>query len=418
MAVVDAIWRLLCQMSPYLLLGFSFAALLYAFVPPVLLNRLTGRGLKSVFVASFIGAPLPLCSCSVLPTALAFRRRGASDGATASFLIATPITSVDSVVVTYAFFGWMFALYRLLSSLVVAVSVGLVSHILSSSDSVSEHKSDSCQYCGEVKEHSHGLGERMVKGVSYGFQMLPAEIGRWILLGIVVGGILTVVLPKEELVRYAGRGLLPLVVMLGVGVPLYVCSTGSVPIAAALVGGGFSVGSAIVFLLVGPATNLSAILALWRVLGRRFIVVYLLMLIATSLFVGYIYDTVFVETASVTTVQKMHSESPSLLSGLLALVLLGLLLFTHIKSSLSGKKKEEDTISTQRQKTELAVSDLKCTSCSSAVSAALRAIDGVEEVVVDLKARKVTVYHSGSVTRDSLVEAVKGAGYSVDENVS
>jgi len=410
--LITAIWLLLCQMAPYLLLGFGFAALLFTFVPPTLLNRLTGRGVRSVFVASVIGAPLPLCSCSVLPTALAFRERGASDGATASFLIATPITSVDSIAVTYAFFGWLFALFRLLASLLVALLVGLASHIASSSDEKRKRSVSPCQFCERFEEHRHTLSERVVKGLSYGLQKLPYEIGRWILLGIVLGGLLTVALPKETLVRYAGSGVLPLLVMLGVGIPLYVCSTGSVPIAAALVSGGFSAGSALVFLLVGPATNLSAILALWRVLGRRFILVYLIVLFIAAFLVGYLFDTFFAESLIPTLTQKMRAEPP-LLYKVSALALLGLLLTAHLLGGLK-KEKEEKKVIDDKMKTELLVKDLKCEACAAAVKSALLTLEGVDGVSVDLKTRLVEVYHSSPVERGRLVDAVRNAGYRVD----
>lgn len=410
---IIAVWQLLCQMAPFLLLGFAFAALLYAFVPPTLLNRLTGGGVRSVFVASVIGTPLPLCSCSVLPTALAFRERGASDGATASFLIATPITSVDSVAVTYAFFGWFFAVFRLLASLVVAILVGLVSHTSSSSNRPRKQTISPCQFCKRFEEHRHGFGERVAKGLSYGFQKLPYEIGRWILLGIVFGGLLTVVLPKETLVRYAGSGVLPLLVMLGVGIPLYVCSTGSVPIAAALVSGGFSVGSALVFLLVGPATNLSAILALWRVLGRRFILVYLLTLIITAFMVGYLFDAVFAEIAAPAITQKMRMEL-SLFDKVSALALLGLLLGAHLIGGLKKTKKEDKKHTTENMKTGLLVKDLKCEACATAIRNALLALEGVDDVSVDLKTRLVQVYHSSPIERKILIDAVRNTGYRVD----
>jgi len=421
-----AIWQLLCQMAPYLILGFAISSLLYALFPPSIIIRYTGKGIKSIFIAAFIGAPLPLCSCSVLPTALTLRQRGASAGATASFLIATPITSVDSIAVTYAFFGPLFAAYRVVASLIVSIVVGIATHIFSPPKPVNTQElQNPCQYCDLTTEHKHSLKERLSKGAVYGFFRLPSEIGRWILLGIIAGGILSFLLPKDAITRLAGSGLLPLLIMLGIGIPLYVCSTGSVPIAAALVKQGFSTGAAIVFLLVGPATNFAEIFALLRVLGKQFLIVYLISLALASLAAAYAYDIFFKFQKLVSTQHECCTDEPlSLFNQISGTALLFLLLVAQ--AIRIAKRRRESGCECAREfvhktgfsETEILVPDLKCQACATAVTLALKSIEDVEDVRVDLNTKTVYVQHKDSVKKETLLDSIKSAGYQPREKLS
>lgn len=324
----DQIWLLAARMAPYLLFGFLVSSFLYGFVPSSLLERRLGRGLGSVALATIIGAPLPLCSCSVLPVAISLRQRGASAGAVAAFLIATPITSIDSLLATYAFFGLSFTLYRLLASLFVAFLAGAVTHFLTKTCITPPSPVTSCNLCHNTNPHSHSLRERLGKGVLHGFWELPREIGKWILLGIILGGLITVLLPRE-VGRMIGGGVFGPPVLLVMGLPLYVCSTGSVPVAAGFVNSGFTLGSALVFLLVGPATNIVPLITLWRVINTRFVLGLVLSVAAGSLFTAYLLDFVAYSTISAdvsplrTTVTIYHKIA--------GLVLLGLILVVYLQ---------------------------------------------------------------------------------------
>jgi len=284
------IWFLTSRMAPYLLLGFGVSALLFAFVPPNLLERRLGKGLGSVALASVVGAPLPLCSCSVLPVALSLRQRGASAGATAAFLVATPITSVDSIFATYAFFDLSFTLYRLAASLFVAFLAGTVTHFLTRPHKPPLPPAPTCHLCSNTNPHTHTFMERLKGGFLHGFWELPQEIGGWIVLGIILGGVITSLLPQEVGRTIGGGGFGP-PVLLAIGLPLYVCSTASVPVAAGFVASGFTLGSALAFLLTGPATNIVPLLALWRVISGRFVLGLVASVAAGSLLTAYILDS-------------------------------------------------------------------------------------------------------------------------------
>ncbi|MDE5959958.1 MAG: permease, partial [Muribaculaceae bacterium] len=116
-------WAMLCEMAPYLLLGFLFAGMLHAFLPASFYNRHLGRpGFWSVAKAAMFGVPLPLCSCGVIPTAMSMRRQGASRAATVSFLISTPQTGVDSILATGSLLGWPLALIRPIAAFATALA--------------------------------------------------------------------------------------------------------------------------------------------------------------------------------------------------------------------------------------------------------------------------------------------------------
>jgi len=331
----EQIWLLTSRMAPYLLFGFFVSAILYAFVPAALLQRRLGRGLGSVALATIIGAPLPLCSCSVLPVALSLRQRGASAGATAAFLVATPITSVDSIFVTYAFFGLTFTLYRLVASLFVAFLTGCVTHFLARSSPSVPPSVPTCNLCHNPLPHTHTIKERVREGFLHGFIGLPREIGGWIVLGIILGGVITSLLPRN-VGQTIGGGWFGPPVLLGVGLPLYVCSTGSVPVAAGFVASGFTLGSAFVFLLVGPATNIVPLLTLWRVVSARFVLGLVISVAAGALLAAYILDALPLTVSGVT--QTMLRQRPSLFYQLAGLVLLGLILAIYLYKLASERR--------------------------------------------------------------------------------
>ncbi|WP_090361362.1 SO_0444 family Cu/Zn efflux transporter [Ferrimonas sediminum] len=113
--------------APWLLLGLFLAGMLKMFVPMEWMNRqLGGHGFKTTLKAAIFGAPLPLCSCGVIPAAVGLRRSGASKSATTSFLVSTPETGVDSVSVSYVLLGPFMAVVRPIAAITSAIVAGLL----------------------------------------------------------------------------------------------------------------------------------------------------------------------------------------------------------------------------------------------------------------------------------------------------
>ncbi len=308
------------QASPYILFGFAVAACIQIFLPVRLVQRLLGSGrFRPVWVASLLGIPLPLCSCSVLPTALALRKRGASRAATISFLISTPETGVDSITLTYGLLGPLMAIYRPLSALVTALMAGFATNTLApeSPDDLPHGEGDTeeedamhpgCD-CGsedagepasddELPEEGPQLpGELSFTGkLRHGFRDAFVDLfdrtSHWMFAGLLISALITVLIPAEVVTNYLSSGPVPLLVMLVIGIPMYICASGSTPIAAALVMKGLSPGAALVFLLAGPATNIGSLAILTSFLGRRVTVIYLSTIVVLSLALGGLLDVV------------------------------------------------------------------------------------------------------------------------------
>ncbi len=304
MTIISEILSIALTASPWLLIGFFAAGLIKAFVPDDVLQRLVGgSGLKGIARAAVIGAPLPLCSCGAIPTALALHRGGAGRGPTTAFLIGTPGIGVDSLAITYALLGPFMALARASGAVITAIATGLLVAITDRSQnnliSAYEQKvpvTTSCKKscaCSSTPQRPDRLPvfRRLRSGMGYAFGELMADIRLWLLIGLVLAGALLALVPPQSLATY-GSGLWPMLLMAVIGVPVYICATAATPIAAAMLIAGVSPGTVLVFLLAGPITSLATLGILRRELGNPALTCYLTGIMATSLFLGLVVDGV------------------------------------------------------------------------------------------------------------------------------
>jgi uncharacterized membrane protein YraQ (UPF0718 family) len=306
-------WRetlqILNEAAPYLLVGFFLAGVLDVFLRryPRLTGLLTSRGRRPVFLAALLGAPLPLCSCSVLPAALALRRQGASRGTTASFLISVPETDVTSITLTYALLGPFMAVARPLAAVVTAITTGLLLDRVAPDGEPREGRAnnpDGGTYAGAVSagpdqtrdRESTGNGARpkpghwLARALRFGFVEMFDDIIVQLVIGIVVAGAIVAWLPGLGVERLTGGTVASYLIMLVLGIPIYVCATASTPLALGFVASGVSPGAALVFLLVGPATNVASLMVLSRQFGRLALSVYVTALATTSVAMGLLMD--------------------------------------------------------------------------------------------------------------------------------
>lgn len=302
MEVFERLWHFLIEAAPWLLIGFLFAGLLKAFVPSNLIFRLVGKGsIKSILIATLVGIPLPLCSCGVIPTGVALYEQGASRAATIAFLIATPATTVTAILLTLGMLGWKFTMAYIIIAFVVAIISGLLALVFlkdtarqgpsdrsacgcEANDSSSTHD---CKLSGA--EHSRGFRQRIAVTFRYGFIDMVGDIGHWILIGLAAAAIIAALVPQNYISEYLGGGLLALCIMAIVATPIYICSTASVPFVAALVASGMDPSAGLVFLILGPATNLSTVLVIGKAMGRKTIALYVISIMALSIAVAYLF---------------------------------------------------------------------------------------------------------------------------------
>ena len=285
---------LINEMSPYLLLGFFFAGVMHAFIPGMVYNRyLGGKGFKSVFYGALFGVPLPLCSCGVLPTAMSLRKQGASKGATASFLISTPETGVDSIIATYSVLGLPFAVIRPVAAFCNAIMGGWLINKFGDKDEVvpvdASAKTCCCHHKQEETHHEGFLG-KMRQALRFGFVEMIEDIGKWLVIGLVIAGLITVFVPDEFFALFRGNTQLSMLLVLCIAIPMYICATGSIPIAVALMMKGLTPGAALVLLMAGPACNMASILVINKTLGRKSLVLYLVSIITMAILWGHVVD--------------------------------------------------------------------------------------------------------------------------------
>lgn len=380
---LDNLLNIYLETALWLLLGLSLAAVIKGWIPETLIKRLlSGNGPGSVIRAALIGAPLPLCSCGVLPTAVGLRRSGASKPATTSFLIATPETGIDSISVTYALMGPVMAVIRPLAAITSAIVSGLmvlffdrpsaqettsqtevsesrcssektkpvqtqaVTHCCASTSATSEPEiAESCcgsktstpkpaECCGSTDTTAQTtLG--IWSGIRFALVDILDDIKYWMAFGLVLAAVIASLIEPGNLAAY-GSGLGAMLLMLIVGLPLYICASASTPLAAALLLAGLSPGTVLVFLLVGPATNIASLGILLRELGKRAVILYLSGISISAISIGLLVDAVLGERAiqlAEGITNHQHVETYSLLHWAAALILL-LLTIKPLRSRL------------------------------------------------------------------------------------
>jgi len=311
-------------MAPYILFGLFFAGLLHELVPDTLVSKHLGKdSIGSVIKATVFGVPLPVCSCGVIPLATSIKKSGASNGATLSFLISTPITGVDSILATYGMFGWAFTIYRVITSMVISIIAGILANLFPEKNSgeeqertapkpafsmatpstkpmsfatapvSTEKKEESASCCSSGSSCSSEDEKKkfsMRGALKYAFITLLGDIASPLLVGLLLGALITVAIPSnlsEILLEYSW---LSYIIVIIIAVPMYVCATASLPIAAGLMLAGVAPGAAFVFLSAGPATNTVTIGVVKKMLGTRTLYIYLGTIIFGSILFGFGLD--------------------------------------------------------------------------------------------------------------------------------
>jgi uncharacterized membrane protein YraQ (UPF0718 family) len=297
-------WNILLESSVFILFGLLVSGLLRVFLNPGSVSRHLGQGrFKSVFKASLMGIPIPLCSCGVLPAAAALKKQGANNGAVTSFLISTPESGVDSIAITYALMDPIMTVVRPVAAFVTAFAAGISENLIGKPDTTRPIVPDlSCpvdgccdgQNCSpEVHRNHHSFTEKTKAGFRFAFTDVWGDLAVWFLFGLLLSGIITVLIPESVFSRYMGGGFGSMLIMLGVGIPIYICATASTPIAATLILQGVSPGAALVFLMTGPATNVTSLTVLTRVLGRRATAIYLFAIAICAVGFGLLVDWIY-----------------------------------------------------------------------------------------------------------------------------
>lgn len=415
---LQSIWSVLAELAPWLLFGALLAALLHVLLPRNLIRRqLSGYG--GAIKAVALGVPLPLCSCGVIPAGIGLKRTGASNGSAMGFLISTPQTGVDSILVSATFLGWPFALFKVAAAAVTGVAGGWWVEGMKDDGAPVEEEAPPQDAGGEAGS-GHRMGgtvlPRIFEMVDHGAELLQS-IWRWVAVGILVSAAIEVLLPQQAWLDLAALGTFgAAAAALVISLPLYVCATASVPIAAALVANGLPLGAALVFLMAGPATNVATVGAVYRGFGRKVTTVYLTTVIVGSLGFAVLFESLIGGAA--VQVGPAHEHGVpwwAATSAILLVLMFGWFAvqeFRRWRRNTQADRWSADQVAAGEpggRAVEIAVTGMTCGNCADAVESALLAAPGVQAARVDLTGGTATVW--GAAAAATLREAVQDAGF-------
>lgn len=404
MELLNSLLFMLNEMSPYILLGFFIAGIMHAFIPQKTFARhLSGTGWKSVIKAALIGIPLPLCSCGVLPTAIAMRRNGASRAASTSFLVATPQTGVDSIAATWSLLGPAFAVIRPVAALVTAFFGGIAVGKAETDGEIATEDSIN----GETKTNGK-FPKKCLDALKYGYIDLVGSIGSWLMGGLIIAALITVYVPADFFSVLGSKPFFSMIAVLIIAIPMYVCATGSIPIALSLMMKGLSPGTALVLLMAGPAANFASFTLISREMGRKSAIIYLAAIIIGAMVFGlaidYLLPSEWFNIRSIHS-NNMQEQSFNLFSTVCSAILSVLLIVTFIKRHIHKQLKTENMTK------EYLIKGMNCPHCQATVTKSISNVKGVEQVDVNLSTGKAIV--EGEHSTDDVIDAVRSAGFDV-----
>ena len=330
---------LLDAMAIYVLFGLLFAGILKQIIPDDFVIKHLGRGsVSSVVKATLFGIPLPVCSCSVIPLAQSLKKEGASKGAVQSFLISSPITGVDSILATFSFFGLIFTIFRVISSVIIAITVGLIQNFVDKDEKIikEEVSISSCGCSNSCSSSSVKKSFSIKKVFFYAYVTLFVDMVKPLFIGLIFGALFTTLAPKEYTSLLFENQILTYIVIMLFSMPLYVCATASLPIAAALMLEGMCAGAAFIFLTAGPATSAITMSVVYKTLGKTSLIIYLSTISVLSLVFGFLFDLFFTD---INILQfNLHDEETNLISQIASFIMLFLMAYYLIKPWLFRKK--------------------------------------------------------------------------------
>lgn len=405
MELLDSLLFMLNEMSPYILLGFLIAGLMHAFVSKSTFSRhLSGTGWRPVLKAALIGVPLPLCSCGVLPTAIGMRRSGASRAASTSFLIATPQTGVDSIAATWSLLGPAFAIIRPVAALVTSFLGGLA---VGCSERHNEAQLPERQTATKNRQKPT-LIRRTVDALQYGFIDLVDSIGGWLVAGLIIAALITVYVPTDFFGTLGSTPILSMIAVLVLAIPMYVCATGSIPIAMSLMLKGLSPGTALVLLMAGPAANFASFTLISREMGRKATIIYLAAIIVGAMTFGlatdYLMPRDWFITASASPMH-CHTHGLPIFPTICSTILVALLIYSLIKRFTHRHPAITDMTKTYT------ITGMNCPHCQATVTKSISAVNGITKVEVSLSDGIAIV--EGEHKPEELIAAVRAAGFDV-----
>jgi len=291
-AFLETFWGILLEISPFVILGMLASGLVHEGLSQF--HRLRTFALKRNFWSlsffNFAGFTLPICSCGVVPLAVALRQQGVPFGNLFSFVYSAPATSIAAVILSLAVLGLDFTLFYVLGALVCGYAVGGAFYLLDRRPARDAGPA-AVYLCesGEPDARDRGL---LVRAVRWGTLTYGSRIAFDLLVGLSLAALLISTYPIQslgdwigELAYWQAAGL-----MLLIALPLYVCSLPGIMVGGSLVLGGFTPAVVWIFLIAGPVTNLGDMNVLRRNLGWRPTLLYVGVVVSVTFLWGWVIE--------------------------------------------------------------------------------------------------------------------------------
>lgn len=390
--------------------GIFFAGLLHVVFPERYVRRyMGGNNLRSVTNASLLGIPLPLCSCGVIPTGVSFFKNGASKPASVSFLISTPQTGIDSILVTYSMLGLPFAILRPIVALFTGVAGGVAEMLTGKKAEIPPQEAKAAE--------SQSGNRRWTEVFRYGFVEFLQDIANWLIIGLLIAALIALFVPDDFFASYITSPWIGMLIILAASVPMYICATSSVPIAAVLMMKGLSPGAALVFLMAGPATNAATIAVIGNSMGRKTLITYMASIIGGALLFGLMVDYLLPAHWFAHNHAMHQAHHHQLLPGWLypasSILLSGILLYAYFEKYILRKRGKNNNIPIQPGQMEVIVQGMNCNHCKRNVETNLMTIGGVRSANADLATGKVTL-QGENMDNTAIKNTIEKIGYKAE----
>ena len=401
---INEITYLFIEISPYLILGFLVSGFLFIFTSKEMVaNNLGKPGFVSVSKASLFGVPMPLCSCGVIPVATSMHKRGASKGATLSFLISTPQTGIDSILLTLNQMGLQFAIIRPIVALLTGIIGGLLGEKLTQNEANEV-----------IKQNQTDTKKTYVDGIKYAFITVPADIIKPLLKGIIISGLIAILIPNDFFASYNFTGLSAMVLVAVASVPIYVCATASVPVAMSLMAKGLEPGAAFVFLMAGPATNAATISVILNSLGKKIVISYVSVIFVSSILFGSLIN-IFLDPNTIPMNMDHHHHNHNLLWNIfsdLSVYTMLIIIFYYLFSKIKRRSNAMDNLNNDNA---YLITGMTCNHCKQTATEAIENCTGVEKVEIDLDSGKAYIQGS-DINDDEIITSIKSVGFSIKKH--
>ena len=399
--------QLFREIAPYLVIGFLVSGLLYVFTSKEMITNNVGKpGFLSVVKASILGVPMPLCSCGVIPVATSMYKRGATKGATLSFLISTPQTGVDSIILTWYKMGPQFAIIRP----IIALITGIIGGVLGEKYADKDHQT--------TTKVSHPHQKRtLMDGLRYTFITLPQDIINPLIKGILISALIAVMVPDTFFTDYNLTGLTAMLVIAVTSIPVYVCATASIPVAMILISKGLDPGAAFVYLMAGPATNAATISVIMNALGKKMIYIYISVIFISSIFFGtlinFFAEQGYFKFPTLEGVGHSHNWFWTFFSEISVILMVVITLYSIINPILKPTKRK---VSANEDDADLSliVKGMTCNHCKETATEAIQSCEGVKKITIDLETGNTRIYGK-SFDENKIIESINSVGFSVSK---